>query len=359
MDSGNSGSIQSSSGADEECDSRAAVNSHAAFIPTHHQPHPPPPPFNHHMFDQNQINNPLFFTASPQRQLLNLDSAVWSKTLPSFSDHHFFPSSSQPTAHTVPFSPATTMTTTAEPITSTTAPPTGARNPKKRSRASRRAPTTVLTTDTSNFRAMVQEFTGIPAPPFTSSSSPPFPRLTTSFDLFGRTSSMMRSNTNNFDNLPQLPPYLLLPFPQKLQSSSASSSSSISSLLDSSNLLTTMQNTISFPSNSLNQSSFLHTKTTQNVGSSNGYGVIGQAQVNELHTSLPDLVSSKGTAPGPTTTTTRSDGDQMASGNWDGGGGGVNYTNGKESSRVITDHHHSSGMKADQGFIEPWICSSD
>ncbi|KAJ1377442.1 hypothetical protein SESBI_48898 [Sesbania bispinosa] len=40
------------------------------------------------------------------------------------------------------------------------------RNPKKRTRASRRAPTTVLTTDTSNFRAMVQEFTGIPAPPF-------------------------------------------------------------------------------------------------------------------------------------------------------------------------------------------------
>ncbi|KAH7834334.1 hypothetical protein Vadar_014982 [Vaccinium darrowii] len=47
-----------------------------------------------------------------------------------------------------------------------------ARNPKKRSRASRRAPTTLLTTDTTNFRAMVQEFTGIPAPPFTSSSSP-------------------------------------------------------------------------------------------------------------------------------------------------------------------------------------------
>ncbi|CAL5061530.1 unnamed protein product [Urochloa decumbens] len=37
--------------------------------------------------------------------------------------------------------------------------------PRKRPRASRRPPTTVLTTDTSNFRAMVQEFTGIPAPP--------------------------------------------------------------------------------------------------------------------------------------------------------------------------------------------------
>jgi len=37
---------------------------------------------------------------------------------------------------------------------------------KKRSRASRRAPTTLLNTDTSNFRAMVQRFTGIPETPF-------------------------------------------------------------------------------------------------------------------------------------------------------------------------------------------------
>lgn len=40
------------------------------------------------------------------------------------------------------------------------------KNPKKRSRASRRAPTTVLATDIGNFRQMVQEFTGIPADPF-------------------------------------------------------------------------------------------------------------------------------------------------------------------------------------------------
>ncbi|KAK4792257.1 hypothetical protein SAY86_022692 [Trapa natans] len=56
---------------------------------------------------------------------------------------------------------------------------TAARNPKKRTRASRRAPTTVLTTDTTNFRAMVQEFTGIPEPPFSSSS------LSKRLDLFG------------------------------------------------------------------------------------------------------------------------------------------------------------------------------
>ncbi|XP_062178440.1 uncharacterized protein LOC133883218 [Phragmites australis] len=36
---------------------------------------------------------------------------------------------------------------------------------RRRPRASRRAPVTLLNTDTSNFRAMVQQFTGIPAPP--------------------------------------------------------------------------------------------------------------------------------------------------------------------------------------------------
>ncbi|WVZ79042.1 hypothetical protein U9M48_026670 [Paspalum notatum var. saurae] len=36
---------------------------------------------------------------------------------------------------------------------------------RRRSRASRRAPVTLLNTDAANFRAMVQQFTGIPAPP--------------------------------------------------------------------------------------------------------------------------------------------------------------------------------------------------
>ncbi|XP_011100442.1 VQ motif-containing protein 22-like [Sesamum indicum] len=37
---------------------------------------------------------------------------------------------------------------------------------RRRSRASRRTPTTLLNTDTANFRAMVQQFTGAPAAPF-------------------------------------------------------------------------------------------------------------------------------------------------------------------------------------------------
>ncbi|GJR75283.1 VQ motif-containing protein [Tanacetum coccineum] len=268
MDSGNSGSLQSSSEAEEECDSRA-TNSN--------QPHQPAPPFNHHLiFDQNQINNnndinPFFFTPNPQQhnQLLNLDSVVWSKTLPSFSDHHF--------------PPATTTTIITEPIP----PPPPPRNPKKRSRASRRAPTTVLTTDTSNFRAMVQEFTGIPSPPFISSSSNVFPRLMTSFDLFGRPST----NNNNFDNLSQLPSYLIRPSP--------------SSLLDSSNFLINSMQSLPF-SSSINQSLlFPNPKSTQNIGSSNGFGVMGHNHDHE---------------PMPTSTKTRND---------------------------------------DQEIIEPWVCPSD
>ncbi|CAH9128247.1 unnamed protein product [Cuscuta epithymum] len=67
------------------------------------------------------------------------------------------------------------------------APAQPVKNSKKRSRASRRAPTTVLTTDTANFRQMVQEFTGIPMDPF-SVGSPYSRRL----DLFSTASGSAR-----------------------------------------------------------------------------------------------------------------------------------------------------------------------
>ncbi|KAI3978517.1 hypothetical protein MKX01_015692 [Papaver californicum] len=92
------------------------------------------------------------------------------------------------------------------------------RNPKKRTRASRRAPTTVLTTDTSNFRAMVQEFTGIPTAPFSASTSV-FPR--SRFDLFNTSSAGKQSG------LSPPPPYLLKPFPHKVSHQLPSSSISI------------------------------------------------------------------------------------------------------------------------------------
>ncbi|KAL8256620.1 hypothetical protein R6Q59_031687 [Mikania micrantha] len=62
------------------------------------------------------------------------------------------------------------------------------KTPKKRTRASRRAPTTVLTTDTTNFRQMVQEFTG-GITPFAGSSSS---------QAFSRRSDQIPSETHGF-----------------------------------------------------------------------------------------------------------------------------------------------------------------
>lgn len=289
MDSGNSGSMQSSSG-DEEFDSRA--ESISAFLnnnnnPLSHvgpmsnppPPQPPPPPDHHHhhhpssssMFDPlSNYFDPLSSSRAPPpltnpNSLLNLD-VVWSKSLrsePNCTDLGGFVAPSSPTQQF--FTNQTQSRTTFPSMqipqgsesgtrgsgsgpglvsgsndqttnNNNTSSSSGnmARNPKKRSRASRRAPTTVLTTDTTNFRAMVQEFTGIPAPPFTSS---PFPR--SRLDLFG-TASTLRSAATHLDPAP--PPYLLRPFAQKIQPppppfvspslSSASTSFSTSSLVD-------------------------------------------------------------------------------------------------------------------------------
>ncbi|XP_059643701.1 uncharacterized protein LOC132285529 [Cornus florida] len=247
MDSGNSGSLQSSSsgggGGDEEYDSRA--ESISAFLnPTAHIGHmsDPPPPHHHHL---HTTTTPMFDSLSnyfdtisrpPQpppfstpNALLNLDM-VWSKTLRSDPNYtQINPILASSTSPTVPYRPVTEVTPSSAAAAAASSDQTAhvARNPKKRSRASRRAPTTVLTTDTTNFRAMVQEFTGVPAPPFTSS---PFPR--TRLDLFA-TPSSIRSNPSSL-SISQ-PPYLLRPFAQKLQPPTTSSlfmTNSSSSMLD-------------------------------------------------------------------------------------------------------------------------------
>ncbi|KAJ6990903.1 hybrid signal transduction histidine kinase M-like [Populus alba x Populus x berolinensis] len=236
MDSGNSGSMQSSSGGDEEYDSRAESisaflnNTTMLFDPLSNYFDPlssassrsPPPPFT----------NP--------NSLLNLDM-VWSKNLrsePNCTDLGGFISSSSPTQQL--FTNQTQTRTTFQSLPphgheSTTRGPVsvsgandqvsntaGVRNPKKRSRASRRAPTTVLTTDTTNFRAMVQEFTGIPAPPFTSS---PFPR--SRLDLFGTAASTLRSAVSHHLD-PSPPPFQPPPPPAPPFASSGSTASSFS-----------------------------------------------------------------------------------------------------------------------------------
>ncbi|KAK2969344.1 hypothetical protein RJ640_027586 [Escallonia rubra] len=60
--------------------------------------------------------------------------------------------------------PATAVTTTVTPTVSHLNPEGRVSKPvRRRSRASRRTPTTLLSTDTTNFRAMVQQFTGGPS----------------------------------------------------------------------------------------------------------------------------------------------------------------------------------------------------
>ncbi|KAL5982164.1 hypothetical protein ACLOJK_016233 [Asimina triloba] len=227
MDSGNSGSMQSSSGGDEEYDSRS--ESISAFFnssshggaPMSNAPPPMPPSSQQHnpsMFDSLSLSHYLDpFQRSPNSNmnpLLNLDSA-WSRG-PSSE-----PNCSEPQIPTLgstggPFQSNPSMLLSDNSVRAAAASadqPPAPRNPKKRSRASRRAPTTVLTTDTTNFRAMVQEFTGIPAPPFSASPFPRGGRL----DLFG---TSLRTGLAD----PLQPPYLLRPFAQKLQRSSALSS---------------------------------------------------------------------------------------------------------------------------------------
>ena len=296
MDSGNtSGSMQSSSGGDEESyDSRAESSSISAFLnnpqPTHVGPFAAASttseapnstshlnPLTHHnpMFDPlssyldpiqrstttlpNTINSP---------SLLNLDMA-WSRVGRSEPKQPDLGGLMQLGGQTRGVGVA------AFPSTQHSLPPQSAnprglldqqqalntnnnnnnntgnssnnnnnmvRNPKKRSRASRRAPTTVLTTDTTNFRAMVQEFTGIPAPPFTSS---PFPR--TRLDLFG---SVATSSSGTIRSHLDPPPYLLRPFAQKVQPFPQSTSCSIppSSFPPSSSMV----DTLLVPNNSTN-----------------------------------------------------------------------------------------------------------
>ncbi|CAA7020560.1 unnamed protein product [Microthlaspi erraticum] len=193
MESGNSSSMQSSSGGgggggEEEYDSRAADQSISAFF-DHHNHHVSslPPPQQNHLnllhFDHNNNNSlipPDYFNNNNTFLQINQQpDPIHQPDLRTFSA-----TSSLPPPNKIGVTKKT----------------------KKRSRASRRAPTTILTTDTSNFRAMVQEFTGIPAPPlFNNNSVVNTTRLNT---FLGLSSSSPNSYNNN--NL------LLRPFAQKL-----------------------------------------------------------------------------------------------------------------------------------------------
>ncbi|RWW42429.1 hypothetical protein BHE74_00052024 [Ensete ventricosum] len=214
MDSGNSSSLQSSSGGDDDFDCR--VDSLSAFFrssPAAATALPPsrsPPPLSssydgHHYFDDSSLN--YLDSSAPLLPIGSSTAAPWPRHLnPSSSNCITTAAASlgaRPVASSL-LSSSSVQPQLEQPIgaaAAAAAPPS--RSSKKRSRASRRAPTTVLTTDTSNFRAMVQEFTGIPAHPFAVASTSPFAR--SRFDLF-------------YPADPPPPHFLLRPLPKKLQS---------------------------------------------------------------------------------------------------------------------------------------------
>ncbi|KAJ4887617.1 VQ motif-containing protein [Raphanus sativus] len=244
MDSGNSSSMQSSSGGgggdQEEYDSRADQSISALFNNN-----------NTTTAGQTQLDSLIanYFNTG-----WSTDNPLWSTTTVKPTD-----GSTPPVFFTNPLQQdlrVVSNTNTSSPISSV---PTDKKNglavttriPKKRSRVSRRTPTTVLTTDTSNFRAMVQEFTGNPSNPFTglSSSSSPFPR--SRFNLFGPSSPSSSSRP-------------LKPFPHKITPPPSTSHRYLtppSTDYHQSLLLNTNMQTIANP--------FLN---NQSLGRSNGFG---------------------------------------------------------------------------------------
>lgn len=200
MDSGNSsaGSMQSSSGGDDEFDSRPVTISSSFFNPSSSfgggsvsirgQRPPPTAPFE----------SLGAFSHSPNED----PNLVWSRGLrsdPNYINLGDLTALSSSSSSLLGFqglssSPMSKTTPSVDGKGGKGTPAQGSdqtnvhKNPRKRTRASRRAPTTVLTTDTSNFRQMVQEFTGIPAPPF--SASPYSRRL----DLLGSPLYSFRSS---------------------------------------------------------------------------------------------------------------------------------------------------------------------
>lgn len=251
MDSCNSGSVQSSSGDDQEYDFHGAsistfLNSSGHFGSTISSS--PLPQFlsqQPSLFDSQNFNS--HFQDSTNSPYNNND-LIWPKDIIG-SDHpnnnlnnfgNLITSSSSssiapPPHHQGPYHDSNSSI----PINPTIVQPNYVgKNSKKRSRASRRAPTTVLTTDTTNFRQMVQEFTGIPTTPFTGSA------YTSRFDLFSTASSAMKRSAH-LDNLGPLNYTLIKPSTQKVQNSQfmITPSSSSSPFLSSSMLMPTTNNT--------------------------------------------------------------------------------------------------------------------
>ncbi|CAL0315532.1 unnamed protein product [Lupinus luteus] len=229
MDSGNSGSVSSSG--DEEYDSRV---DHTTLLPSNILNHPLTQFAKSSSFvsshqHQTHHNNPSLFDLSssylhtlsqPQpytnpNSFLNLDTTTGSISQGKRSEPNCTHPSNLQGFNQGLFPPPQGLghddNSNARLVSSAPTNNAAIRNSKKRTRASRRTPTTVLTTDTSNFRAMVQEFTGIPAPPFSGSSS--YSRTRRLDLLTGSSSSLRATSSHHLDTTPSF--YPLRPSPQK------------------------------------------------------------------------------------------------------------------------------------------------
>ncbi|XP_042380514.1 formin-like protein 14 [Zingiber officinale] len=192
MDSTNSASNQTSTSADN--DDEDDVHSQAHHLSSFHsfQPSTASIASSSSIFDAfSPYFTPFPFPPPPpppEAALLSLDAAWNSPATAAAAAAAALSPPPQP-----PFSmPAATAAAPSQP------PPRG---PRKRARASRRTPTTVINTETSNFRAMVQQFTGFPTPPFAAAPFPAHPRL----DLFGAAAASGA-----------VPPFLLHPSAHKM-----------------------------------------------------------------------------------------------------------------------------------------------
>ncbi|XP_040383617.1 endochitinase A-like [Oryza brachyantha] len=230
MDSGNSGgSLQSSSGGDDEFDSRGGVDSSplSALL----RPSASSAGFALHgsMYgfqELGPVGTSLHQQPPPQpqpQQGVSWSAAQFAAGVPSSSSPRVPQGADAGAGAGVQRQGDPSSAEGAGAAVAAVAAP--ARGSRKRTRASRRAPTTVLTTDTSNFRAMVQEFTGIPSPPFVAGVGAPAASLRTRFDhLFPSPASALRSAAAGAaaDPVSSLPPYLLRPFAQKLPAAASS-----------------------------------------------------------------------------------------------------------------------------------------
>ncbi|KAI8550414.1 hypothetical protein RHMOL_Rhmol06G0104400 [Rhododendron molle] len=399
--------MQSSScGEDQDYDSRnesisPLFNSSFAISKNPYPPPPPQPQPQPTLFDpQLQSHNLHPFSHSPAANQLDL---VWSRSEPNYStlgnltplspSSSSFPPPNQshlalsqgpnqgPLQSLDGNSPRVALNSVSDHQNQTT---NAGKSSRKRTRASRRAPTTVLTTDASNFRQMVQEFTGIPAPPFSAS---PYARRLDLFGIGGSGGSTLRSG--HLDALGPLYPFR--PSAQKVQQNplvSSTSSSSSPSMMLNNNMASTSNNndantfsshyqmnmpnpilTSTFQSLLQSNGSHLGTKSQGSLGIASMDHELGMGQQHVNATSLSEFSMQVGGSTNNNLTRSIWRGEEGANGDQDQHLGSFNGTNGSPQNGTGiykmsgSDFHSEKRMEnissRNEGTVDSWICPSD